>query len=100
MADYYTKFSVMLPLPDESAQTYALTLARQARAGGAGEKLPDDFPDSLAASLADWIFEIEAEATSGSCGLWLHSDFGGVDAVGALLQHLLQKIQSLRLGRV
>jgi len=30
MADYFTNFSLILPLPDEAAQTYAADLAEQA----------------------------------------------------------------------
>ena len=37
MADYFTNFSLIMPLPDEAAQTYALDLAHAA-AGVDGEK--------------------------------------------------------------
>ena len=90
MADYFTNFSLIMKLPDEAAQNYALDLAIQARdMMFEGDKPPAEFPASLAEVVDDWQFETEAESSVG-CGLWFHSDSGGIDAVCAFIQHLLQ----------
>jgi hypothetical protein len=96
MADYYTNFSLVLKLPDEPAQTYALNLAQEAADMQFGEdtpKLPADFPASLVDILEVWHFETEAQGSlePGQYGLWLHSSNGGIDAVCFFIQHLLRK---------
>lgn len=91
MADYFTKFSLVLSLPDAVAQEYALELAHQASQGQQGDELPESFPESLANVLEDWTFETDADSPASGYGLWLHSDCGGVEALCAFLQHLLQK---------
>jgi hypothetical protein len=91
MADYFTYFSLILPLPTESARKYALDLAHQAACLHPDDEMPDDFPASLREAVEDWQFETEAEDPSDGCGIWLHSEYGGVDAVCAFIQHLLHR---------
>ena len=96
MADYFTNFSLILELPDEAAQQYALNLAQEAgdmRFGEDTQELPPDFPASLVDVLEVWNFETEAESSpdQGKYGIWLHSSNGGIDAVCAFIQHLLRK---------
>jgi hypothetical protein len=93
MADYFTNFSLNVPLPDESAQVDALKLAEDASAASLGEPTPADFPASLTHATEDWVFETVAESSAGTWGLWLHSSSGGIDAVCAFIQHLLRKFQ-------
>ena len=92
MADYYTRFSLVVNLPSEEAQEYALELHHQATQGSQGDELPKDFPKELEESLEDWQFETEADDQEH--GIWLHSMNGGMDAVCAFIQHLLQKFDS------
>jgi len=89
MADYFTKFSLILKLPDEAAQKFALALANQARDIANGNELPGNFPASLVEAVEDWQFETEAESSPDNWELWMHSDCGGIDAVCAFIQHLL-----------
>ena len=91
MADYFTNFSLLVPLPTEDAQKYALDLAHAATVTYQGDEPPANFPASLAEVIDDWQFDTDADQTSGSWGLWLHSDSGSIDAVCAFIQHLLQK---------
>ena len=92
MADYYTNFSFILPLPTEAAQQEALDLADQALYSQLGdESLPDDFPEALREVIEDWYFETAADDRSDGWGLWLHSNCGGIDAACAFIQHLLQR---------
>ena len=91
MADYYTNLSLIVNLPTEAAQVYALDLAQQASQGRLGEELSKDFPPALAEVVEGWDFETETGSPAGEHGLWLHSQYGGVDAVCAFVQHLLQK---------
>ena len=93
MADYFTNFSLVLPLPDEAAQVYALNLAGEASAAALGDQTPAGFPASLADVTEDWVFDTDAESSAGKWGLWLHSSSGGIDAVCAFIQHLLEKFQ-------
>jgi hypothetical protein len=87
MADYFTNFSLILPL-DEAQKEYALNLSRTARTHCSEETpLPADFPEQLKDWLEDWTFETE----DAEDGLWLHSSSGGIDAVCAFIQHLLKK---------
>lgn len=87
MADYFTKFSLILELPNEAAQMHALALAHQAHRIQQDDEPPGDFPASLAEFVEDWAFETDAE-TDG-WGIWIHSEYGGIDAVCAFIQHLL-----------
>jgi len=91
MADYFTNFSLQLRLPDEAAQTYALELHRQGVCLWQGDDVPADYPAELREHHEDWCFEVEADVVEKQPGLWLHSENGGIDAVCAFLQHLLQK---------
>jgi hypothetical protein len=91
MADYFTNFSVVLKLANETEQAYALDLAHKASLAQQGDELPADFPKALADVIEDWNFEMEADNSGTTHGLWLHSMYGGVDAVCAFIQHLLQK---------
>ena len=96
MADYYTNFSLVLELPDQSAQEYALKVAQEAadmRFGEDPPELPPDFPASLVDVLEIWLFETEAQGSleQDKYGIWLHSSDGGIDAVCAFIQHLLRK---------
>jgi len=89
MADYYTKLSLLVPLPSQAAQQYALGLAEQAgTAMMEDDPLLDDFPVTLREVIEDWRFETQA---SDGWSLWLYSEDGGIDAVCAFIQHLLQK---------
>jgi hypothetical protein len=92
MASYFTKFSVILELRSATEQQYALDLAQKAREAFGEEPLPDDFPPCLAVVIAGWEFETEA---AGNDSLWLHSFDGGLGAVCAFIQHLLQKFDPL-----
>ena len=88
MADYFTCFSVVLKLQDIPQQEYAVDLAAKvSRHRFEDEPLCSDFPPGLVDVLEDWNFETEKE----NDGIWLHSDSGGIDAVCAFIQHLLQK---------
>ena len=91
MADYFTNFSLLLPLPDEAAQAHAMVLARQAEAIRSGDEMPAGFPASLIDALEDWNFETAAEASPRKYGVWLHSSNGGIDSACAFIQHLLGK---------
>ena len=95
MADYFTNFSLILDLPDETAQKYALDLAREAAdiRFDDQQELRDDFPASLVDVLEIWHFETEAQGSheQGKYGIWMHSSEGGIDAVCAFIQHLLGK---------
>ena len=91
MADYFTNFSLIVPLPDEAAVQYALDLAEQAFHVHMGDEMPDDFPASLRDVIEDWQFDTDSNDTSNARGLWLHSSDGGIDAVCAFIQHLLQR---------
>ena len=91
MADYFTNFSLVLNLANETEQAYALDLAHKASLAQQGDELPADFPKALVDMIEDWQFETEADDSGTKHGLWLHSMYGGVDAVCAFIQHLLQK---------
>ena len=91
MADYFTNFSLIVPLPTEAAEKYALHLAGQASSVHQGDAMPDDFPAELRDILEDWQFEFESSHPSTGSGLWLHSNSGGIDAVCAFIQHLLER---------
>ena len=91
MADYFTNFSLVLKLANEAEQAYALDLAHKASLAQQGDPLPDDFPKNLVDMIEDWQFETDADNSGTTHGLWLHSMYGGVDAVCAFIQHLLQE---------
>ena len=87
MADYYTNFSVLLPLTKEQ-QKYPLNIVKQLDAHlNMNQPLPADFPDLFRDETDSWPFETEADPD----GLWLHSQYGGQDAACEFIQHLLQK---------
>ena len=96
MADYYTNFSLVLNLANETEQAYALDLAHKASLVHQGDELPADFPKALVDLIEDWQFETDADNSGTKHGLWLHSMNGGVDAVCAFIQHLLQKFDPER----
>jgi len=89
MADYFTYFSIIFTLPNPEAQSYALQLAKQAGCIRQGDEAPGDFPKELAAVIENWSFETEADIYGDRPAIWLHSSYGGMDAVCAFLQHLL-----------
>lgn len=89
MADYFTHFRLIVPLPDEAAVQYALDLAEQAFHTRMGDEMPTDFPASLRDVIEDWQFDTDSNDPSNGRGLWLHSSDGGIDAVCAFIQHLL-----------
>jgi len=91
MADYFTNFSLLLPLRDQAAQEYALNLAANASRASVGDEPSDGLPASIQEMVENWQFETDAENADGKWGLWLHSDSGGIDAVCAFIRHLLQK---------
>jgi hypothetical protein len=91
MADYFTNFSLVLKLANETEQAYALDLAHKAGLAQPGDELPADFPKALVDMVEDWHFETDADNSGTTHGLWLHSMNGGIDAVCAFIQHLLQK---------
>ena len=91
MADYFTHFSIIVPLPTEAAEKYALDLAQQAASVNQGDSIPDDFPLSLRDVVEDWQFDADPSDPSNGWGLWLHTENGGIDAVCAFIQHLLQR---------
>ncbi len=85
MADYYTNFSLVLKLANETEQAYALDLAHKASLAQQGDELPADFPKELVDMVEDWQFETLADDSGTKHGLWLHSIYGGVDAVCAFI---------------
>ena len=89
MADYFTSFSLIVPLPDEAAQQYALQLAQIMSDAGQDDNLPEDIPQSIRDEMENWSFD--TVLASKPHGIWLHSEFGGIDAVCAFIQHLLRK---------
>ena len=91
MADYFTNFSLIVSLPSVEAQAYALQLADQARQIQQGDEQPANFPEDLKRVVEDWCFEADADTHDDKPSLWLHSSNGGIDAVCAFIQHLLQK---------
>ena len=87
MADYFTNFSVVLPLTKEQ-QEYAINLVKQVEAHRLDDHpLPADFPEELRDETEGWTFETEADGE----GLWLHSQYGGQETACQFIQHLLQK---------
>ena len=88
MADYFTSFSFIVTLVNTEQRDHALTLFLQMSAIRQGEEVPADFPDKLREACEDCWFEAEAD---GPNAIWLHSNSGGVDAVCAYVQHLVQK---------
>ena len=95
MADYFTNFILILPLPDKAAQTYALDLAVKAGRIQQEDESTEHFPAPLIEAIELWHFETDPRDET---GIWLHSENGGIDAVCAFLQHLLQRFDPT--GRV
>jgi hypothetical protein len=87
MADYFTNFSVLLPLTKEQ-QDYAIKIVTQITNKRDDDiALPESFPANLMDEIENWTFE----STPTDEGLWLHSQYGGQDAACAFIQHLLEK---------
>jgi hypothetical protein len=87
MADYFTNFSVVLPL-NKQQQEYAVGIVRQIEAKRNEDKpLPADFSSDLVDEVENWTFETEAQDE----GLWLNSQYGGQETACVFIQHLLQK---------
>ena len=87
MADYFTNFSVVLPLTKEQ-QEYALNLVKQVEAYRSdNQQLPVDFPEFLRDEVDNWPFETDLIKD----GIWLHSMYGGQETACRFIQHLLQK---------
>ena len=80
VADYFTNFSLIVPLPTEEAVEYALQLAAHASGIQLGNEMAADFPESLRDVTDDWLFETDANDASQNRGLWLHCSNGGIDA--------------------
>ena len=93
MADYFTKFSLLVPLPTEAAEKQALEIVETARSIKQDDESCDDFPDSLRDAVDDWNFETEVSHDGQKWGLWLHSENGGIDAVCDFIQYLLQQFE-------
>jgi hypothetical protein len=89
MADYFTKFSVVVPLPNAAAQADALELAAQAEQFLQDDVMPESFPASLREVLEDWRFDSH-RASDTEHALWLDTYNGGIDAACAFIQHLLR----------
>ena len=87
MADYFTNFSLSIPLKPEQRE-YALQLVKHVEAHRFHDQpLPADFPSELAEEVESRTFEIESE----DAGIWLHSQYGGQEAACVFIQHLLQR---------
>ena len=94
MADYFTRFSLVVKLAPTQIG-YALDLAAKASSCRfEPESKPTDFPNALSDVLEDWSFEVEQDPE----GIWINSEYGGIDAACAFIQHLLQKFDEK--GRV
>ena len=92
MADYYTQFSFDLELPDEQAIDFAMNLVAMTDTlrwqSDEDRKTTElDFPKELEDSLDDWSFEVDKDKS----GVWIHSDYGGVDAACQFVQYLLDR---------
>ena len=68
-----------------------MDLATIASRAQQGDELPDDFPPSLKEVVEIWNFETDANSSDGKWELWMHGEYGGIDAACAFIQHLLQK---------
>jgi hypothetical protein len=87
MADYFTNFSVVLPLIKKQ-QEYALQFVKQVEDyRNEGKPLLSDFPECIREVVEDWPFEVEAVKE----GIWLNSQYGGQESACVFIQHLLQK---------
>jgi hypothetical protein len=91
MADYFTNFSFVMPLPNEAAEKYALDLAQQAERIQQGDEADNAFPEGLREFIDDWTFETNAGCPAHDWGIWLHPDAGGIQSVCAFIQHLLTR---------
>lgn len=89
MADYFTNFSLIFCLANEAQRKEALEIAHRAVNVRDGDEPPAGFPKSLQDVIEDWCFETDPGHEPNE--LWLHSDTGGIEAVCAFVQHLLQK---------
>ena len=67
---------------------------RQRQFDSTGSRTARRLSARLRGLTEDWWFEAEAQNSGRRCGLWLHSENGGLDAVCAFIQHLLQKYSS------
>ena len=65
MANHFTNFSLLVPLPDEAAQKYALDLASAASSAQMGDEPPDSLPASLAEVVEDWQFDTQPDSSPG-----------------------------------
>ena len=89
MADYYTKFSVVVPLTKKQKE-YALEIAMLAECARSDETLPGaNFPEELIDSVEDWSFDTAAD----NAGVWLHSEDSGINSACEFIQHLLKKFK-------
>jgi len=69
MADYFTNFCLVVPLPDEAAKQYALQLAQIMSDAGQEDPLPEHIPQSIREEMENWTFDTEPESN----GICLHS---------------------------
>lgn len=94
MANYYTKFSLVMSLPNQEALDYAMGLHSRARIANQDECLePDDLPRDWWPSLENWHHQCEPDRSPSGFGLWIHSEEGGIDSACLFIQHLLAKYQ-------
>ncbi len=91
MADSYTKFSLILKLPDIASQQYALALNAKAHSLTTGEDVPGEIPESLHHWLEEWIFTTRPSGNELEPAIWIYSEDGGVDAACEFIHHLLKK---------
>ena len=91
MADYFTNLSFIVPLKDDAQKQYVLNLSHTASTNRYEEtEMPANFPESLKDVMEDWTFEVEDVEE----GIWIHSSSGGIDAVCAFVQHLLNRFDT------
>jgi hypothetical protein len=92
MADYYTLFSFDLKLPNKEAVEYAMKVVSMverlaSESDESRKSLESEFPDELLEFVDDWSYEVVKEEAA----IWIHSDYGGVDAACQFVQHLLDR---------
>lgn len=106
MADYYTKFSVILHLGSKEALDYAIKLHNALQDSGGMDSDRDTDYGFFSLVLPDWLADFKAlkDAVEGGVGfsaenmggnegcLWLYSDMNpNMDALAAYVQHLMHK---------
>ena len=93
MANNYIQFSTYLSLPDDTAEKYAINLARKLQSvrlsdEGARDGLPESFGDD---EIEGWNCEVESDK-SGTPGVVIFaSESGNPEGAALFIQHLIQK---------